>query len=512
MDESTPEETEGASNRTLIALGVATLLIHLLANGGYGYFRDELYAIACSKHLAWGYVDQPPLSEFVLAVSGRLLGYSLFALRLLPAICGAAVAVLVGLTARELGGGRFAQVLAATAFIAGGVFLAIDNYYSMNCFDHLFWALGIYLLVRILKGGDPRLWVLFGLVAGLGLENKYSMGFFGAGVVVGLALTPARRHLLNKWIWVGGALATLIFLPHVVWEVRNHFPSAEFIHNVTTWKNLPMTPWAFLAESTLLVQPLTLPIWLGGLVYLLFARQGRRFQTLGWAYLAVLAILLSTHSKPYYLAPAFLLLLPAGGVAAEAFLTGRGWNWAQPACLIVLALGGALTAPLALPVLPVETYIRYQDGLGIKVGTGERGLKPTRLSQMFSDMFGWPEMVAQMARIYDQLSPEEKSECVIGASNYGEAGAIDFFGKQYGLPHAISSHNNYWIWGPGEKPGKVLLVIGGSKEGYEKFYGDVQQVATFTHPYAQESGSRIFICRRPKATLQQIWPRIKNFI
>jgi len=251
---------------------------------------------------------------------------------------------------------------------------------------------------------------------------------------------------------------------------------------------------------------------LGGLVYLLFARQGRRFQTLGWAYLAVLAILLSTHSKPYYLAPAFLLLLPAGGVAAEAFLTGRGWNWAQPACLIVLALGGALTAPLALPVLPVETYIRYQDGLGIKVGTGERGLKPTRLSQMFSDMFGWPEMVAQMARIYDQLSPEEKSECVIGASNYGEAGAIDFFGKQYGLPHAISSHNNYWIWGPGEKPGKVLLVIGGSKEGYEKFYGDVQQVATFTHPYAQESGSRIFICRRPKATLQQIWPRIKNFI
>ena len=304
-------------NRMLIALALATVLIHFLSNGGYGYFRDEFYAIACSKHLAWGYVDQPPFSEFVLALSGRLLGYSLFALRLLPAVCGGLVAFLVGLIARELGGARFAQALAVTAFIIGGVYLAVDNYYSMNCFDHLFWALAIYLLVRILKGGDTRLWVLLGLVAGLGLENKYSMGFFGAGLVVGLALTPARKHFLDKWLWVGGALAAMIFLPHVLWEVHNHFPTAEFIHNVTLKKNLPMTPWAFLRECVLQVHPFTLPIWLAGLAYLFFAPRGRKFQTLGWIFLAVLAILLSTHSKPYYFAPAFLMLLPAGGVAIE---------------------------------------------------------------------------------------------------------------------------------------------------------------------------------------------------
>ena len=512
MNEPNSPRTIPPDDRMLISLALATVLIHFLSNSGYGYFRDELYAIACSKHLAWGYVDQPPFSEFVLALSGRLLGYSLFALRLLPALCGGFVAFLVGLIARELGGARFAQALAATAFIIGGVYLAIDNYYSMNCFDHLFWALAIYILVRILKGGDTRLWVLLGLVAGLGLENKYSMGFFGIGLIVGLVLTPARKHFLDKWLWVGGALAAVIFLPHVLWEVRHHFPTAEFIQNATLKKNLPMTPWAFLRECTLLVHPFTLPIWLAGLGCVFFARQRRKFQTLGWIFLAVLAILLSTHSKPYYFVPAFLTLLPAGGVAIEAFFTHHQWNWPKPACLTVLVLGGALLAPLALPILPVETFIRYQAMIGIRVSSGERGDASRKLPQMFSNMFGWPEMVAQIARIYNHLSPEDQADCVIGASNYGEAGAIDFFGKQYGLPNAISTHNNYWYWGPGNKPGKVLLVIGGSKEDYYRMYEDVQQVATFTNPYAQESGTAIFLCRKPKHPLQEVWPNLHSFI
>ncbi len=313
MNEPNAPRTILPDDRMLISLALATVLIHFLSNGGYGYFRDELYAIACSKHLAWGYVDQPPFSEFVLALSGHLLGYSLFALRLLPALCGGFVAFLVGLISRELGGARFAQALAATAFIIGGVYLAIDNYYSMNCFDHLFWALAIYILVRILKGGDTRLWLLLGLVAGLGLENKYSMGFFGIGLIVGLVLTPARKHFLDKWLWVGGALAAVVFLPHVLWEVRHHFPTAEFIQNATLKKNLPMTPWAFLRECALLVHPFTLPIWLAGLTYVFFVRAGRKFQTLGWIFLAALAILLSTHSKPYYSAPCFPTASPRRG-------------------------------------------------------------------------------------------------------------------------------------------------------------------------------------------------------
>jgi len=510
MDETF--RTTRNDHRTLISLALGTLLIHFLSNQGYGYFRDELYYIACSKHLAWGFVDQPPFSEFMLAVSGHLLGYSLFALRLLPAVCGALVVLLVGLVAREMGGGRFGQILAVTAFIIGGVFLAIGDFYSMNCFDHLFWALAIYLLVLILKEGDTRLWLLFGLVAGLGLENKYSMGFIGLGLIVGLALTPARKHFRDKWLWVGGALATVIFLPHVWWEVRNHFPTAEFIHNATFKKNLPMTPWVFLRECTLLVHPLTLPLWPAGLAWLFFSRQGRKFQALGWIWLAMLAILLSTHSKPYYFAPAFLMLLPAGAVAIEAFLARHQWNWPKAACLTVLVMAGTLTAPMVLPVLPPETFIRYQSWLRIKAGPAERGEESLKLPQIFADRFGWPEMTAQVAQLYSRLSPEEKADCVIGASNYGEAAAIDFFGKPYGLPNAISGHNNYWFWGPGDKPGKVLLVIGGSKKDYESMYEDVEQVATFEQPYARESGTPIYLCRKPKHTVQEIWPHIRHFI
>jgi len=512
MNNPASERNTRADDRTLISLALVTLLIHFLSNGSYGYFRDELYYLACSKHLAWGFVDQPPFSGFMLAISGHLLGYSLFALRFLPAVCGALVAYLVGLIAYELGGDRFAQALAVTAFIIGGVYLAINNNYSMNCFDHLFWALAIYLLVRILKYDEPRLWILLGLVAGLGLENKYSMGFLGLGLIAGLVLTPARKHFRNKWLWLGGALATVIFLPHVLWEVRNHFPTAEFIHNATFKKNLPMTPLAFLKECALQVHPFTLPIWLAGLIYLFFSRKGRQFQTLGWLWGAVLAILLSTHSKPYYFAPTFLILLPAGGVAVETFLSRHAWNWPKPAYLTVLVLGGILTAPLVLPVLPVETFIRYQNWIGIKPSSGERGDKPARLSQMYADQFGWQDMAAQVAQIYNHLSPEEKAECVIGASNYGEAGAIDFFGKQYGLPNAISTHNSYWFWGPGDKPGRVLLVIGGSKKGYADMYEDVEQVATFQHPYARESGNPIYLCRKPKRTVQEVWPHIHSFI
>ena len=530
-----PAETQRA-DVLLIILGLASIALHLLCGGGYGYFRDELYAIACSKHLAWGYVDQPPLSEGILAIVGKLLGYSQLALRLLPALCGGVITFFVGRIARALGGGRFAQALAAVAYLAGGVYLAIDNYYSMNCFDHLFWIINIYLLVRILNGADTRWWLLFGLVAGLGLENKYSMGFLGLGLIAGLTLTRARRHFLDKWLWVGGALAVLLFLPHFLWEVRNHFPTAEFIHNVTLKKNLPLSPWGFFLQCVLLMNPTALPVWAAGLVYLLWdpppkpvpgsavtemsatasapasLASGRRLRTLGWTFIGVLAILLSTNSKPYYAAPAFLILLPAGAVAEERLLSRPHCNWLKPAYLVLLILGGALFAPLVLPVLAPPTLARYQTWLGIQVGSEERGDSPRNLPQVLGDRLGWPELTAQVAEIYHSLPPEEQAQCVIGASNYGYAGAIDLFGPRYGLPNAISTHNNYWFWGPGSKPGAVLLVVGGSQRDYERLYADVQPVATFTFPYAYISGTRIFLCRRPKMTLQEYWPTHHDFI
>jgi hypothetical protein len=520
--EAYPPQKRGSGNPSqfflsdlaiLLYLALLTIIIHFLSNGGYGYFRDELYYMACGDHLAWGYVDQPPFVALMAVVTRHLLGSSLFALRFFPAICGGLIVLLTGLMARELGGGRYAQALAAVAVMVAPVFLAIDNYFSMNGFDQVFWALAGYIVVRILKGGDPKLWLLFGLVAGVGLMNKYSMGFLGLGIVLGLALTPARRQLLSKWLWLGGAIAFVIFLPHILWEIHWGFPSREFIHNATMLKNLPQTPYQFIVASAMGIHPFNVPIWLAGLAFFFLAKAGRPFRLFGWVFVSILALFLLTRAKPYYLAPAYLFLLAGGAVAIEAFVQQRNWNWLRPASFVLLLAGGAEAAPYVLPILPVETYLKYQQLTGYKPPTEEKG-RQGKLPQQYADMFGWENMAATVARVYNGLSPEERQECVIGASNYGEAGAIDFFGKKYGLPNAISSHNSYWIWGPGEKPGEALIVVGGNPEDYRRMYEDVQQAATVICKYARpfETNLPVYLCRRPKMTLQQVWPHIKHFI
>jgi len=502
------------SDRAVLCfLASLTIFIHFLANGGYGYFRDELYYLACGEHLAWGYVDQPPFVALMAFLTRHLLGDSLFALRFFPAICGGLIVLLTGIMARELGGGRYAQALAALAVIVAPVYLAIDNFFSMNCFDQVFWALAGYIVIRILKQGEPKLWLLFGLVAGIGLLNKYSMGFLGLGLVAGLLLTPTRRHLLNKWLWLGGAVAFVIFLPHILWEIRYGFPTLEFIHNATAMKNLPQTPFQFMAGGVIQMHPLTVPVWMAGLVFFFLAKAGKPFRLFGWVFVSIFALFLLTRAKPYYLSPAYLFLLAGGGVAIEDFVHQRHWNWLRPASLVLLLSGGAVLAPYVLPILPVEAYIKYQAFIGLKAPREEKG-EPGKLPQQYAGMFGWENMVTTVAKVYNSLSPQEKQKCVIGASNYGEAGAIDFFGKRYGLPHAISSHNNYWIGGPGEKPGEIAIVVGGDPENYHSMYNDVQQAATVICEYATpyESNLPVYLCRRPKVTLQQVWPRLKHFI
>jgi hypothetical protein len=297
-----------------------------------------------------------------------------------------------------------------------------------------------------------------------------------------------------------------------LWEIHYGFPTLEFIRNATLHKNLPMSPPAFLLQSMVQVHPFTLPLWLAGLYFYLVSAAGKPYRALGWIYVFVLGLFLVTRAKPYYLAPAYVMLFAAGAIMVEDFIRRRGWRWLKPAYIALLVLGGLVLAPYVLPILPIETYLKYQDFLGFKPPKEERG-KPDRLPQQYADMFGWENMVETVAKVYNGLSPEDKAKCVIGASNYGEAGAIDFFGKKYGLPNAISSENNYWIWGPGEKPGEILLVVGGSRKEYETWYGEVKQVATVNSQYARsfETNLPIYLCQHPKTTLQQVWPSMKDF-
>ncbi|MGE5326977.1 MAG: ArnT family glycosyltransferase [Deltaproteobacteria bacterium] len=498
----------------VLSLALATLILHVIFDANYGYFRDELYFLACGQRLDWGYVDQPPLIAVIAAFSRWLLGDSLRAIRFFPALAGAGKVLLTGLIARDLGGKRFAQVLACAAVMAAPIYLGIDHLLTMNAFEPLFWMGCVYVAIRICKGGSPKLWLAFGALAGLGLENKYSMLFFGFAFVVGLLATSRRGVLLKKWIWLGALVAFLIYLPNFVWEIRHHWPMFEILSNVQhSGKNSPINLGSFFSAQLLILDPLSFPLWLAGLGWMFFNRKGKSFRFLGWTFVVLFGTFVVLQGKMYYLAPAYPMLFAAGGVITETWIERRGAAWLKPVFVAILALGGALLAPLAIPVLPVETYIAYQKALHLEPPRTEQH-KMGPLPQGYADMFGWPEMVGKVAEVYDQLSPQEKSQCAIFAQNYGEAGAVDFFGPRYGLPPALSGHNNYFLWGPRGYSGEVLIVMGDRRENLERYFNQVELGAVFQHPYVMpyENHLPIWICRGAKVPLKDLWPRVKMYI
>lgn len=500
----------------LLLLAIVKMLLHCWVNLRDGYFIDEFYYLACGERLDWGYVDHPPLVAVIAAATRFLLGDSVFALRISAALAGSAMVFFAGRLARELGGGRFAQILAALAVFAVPVFTAVHGYYSMNAFDQLFWLLGAYLLMLIIHHGRPRDWILFGLLMGIGLMNKISILFFGLGLAVGILLTPQRRWLRESWIWIAAALAFTIFLPHILWQIAHGWPTLEFIQNASTYKNLPLTPLEFLVGHFLEMNYLLLPLALAGLVWCFGTSTGKSGRILSWIYIVVLALMIAQKGKTYYAAPALSLILIPGAVAVEQGLARGSWTPARRAagvmvCVYVI-VGIAIMTPFAIPILPTETYIRYAEWLGIHPSTGERKAVG-KLPQFFADRHGWPEMVETIARAYDSLPPEDKAECVIFTGMYGQAGAINLLGKPYGLPRAISAHNSYYLWGPGEKRGNVVIAYGVNQKNLEAQFEEIQEAARFVHPYVMpyENDLPVFICRLPKTTLQEIWPKIKHY-
>ena len=497
----------------LLLLALAKTALHLATIANYGYFRDELYYLACADHLAWGYVDHPPFSIAVLAVTRSLLGDSLLAIRLPVVLAGAATVVLTGWLARELGGGRFAQVLAALAFVFMPVALGMATFYSMNALDLLFWLGAVYVLVCIINSRDGRLWVAFGVIVGLGMLNKICVGFLVFGLLVGLVLTSQRRLLLSAWFWFGGAIAGLVFLPHIIWQIANGFPTLEFMRNASELKIQAMPLGPYLGAQVFYTSPAAVPIWVGGLAYLLFVRTAGAYRVLGIAYLAILALLVVQHGKAYYLSPAYPMLLAAGGVAYERLSARHSWRWLRPALVGLVTLVGIVAVPLAVPILPPESAVRYAAASGVEAPHEERQRR-VALPQYFADRFGWENMVATVARVYQTLPPEERAHTAIVGGNYGEAGAIDFFGRRYGLPPAISPHNSYWLWGPGTTTGKIAIVIGAPREQLDLLFEDVTQAATVESEYAMASETNlpVYVCRRLKRPLAEVWPAMKRYI
>ncbi|MCZ6727979.1 MAG: glycosyltransferase family 39 protein, partial [Acidobacteria bacterium] len=388
-------------------LAAAQMLLRLLTHGNYGVFRDEFYYLACADHLAWGYVDHPPLSIALLWLQRALFGDSVIALRLLPTLAAGFLVLMTAVLARELGGGRFAQGLAALTAASVPQYLGMTGFYSMNAIDLVVWVLVLWLVARVVITDDPRLWLPVGLVAGLGLLNKISVLLLGLGLVVGLLATPLRRHLRSRWLWLGGGLAGLLFLPHLIWQMVHGWPTLEFIANAIRYKIAALSTLDFLATQVMDMSPFLLPLWLAGLLYLLFDKQGRRFRVLGLIYVAVLVVLIALRGKPYYLAPTYPVLLAAGCVATGRLLAHGRRRWLRPVLVVFLLLTGALTAPMAAPILPVERFIAYQRALRMQPTSAEDNVLGP-LPPHFADRFGWQELTTAVVAVWKSLPEEER--------------------------------------------------------------------------------------------------------
>lgn len=507
-----PRELPPLAWRAVGLVVVLKFLVHLLASGSYGYFRDELYFLDCARHLQWGYVDDAP-GIVILFKGALLMGGSLRVIRILAALGGAATVLSASLLARELGGRGFAQVFAGLCVLAAPIFLIMDGILCVGAFEPLFWMGCALLALRIARTGNARLWLWFGLVAGLGLLLKYTMALVLVCFLVALALTPLRREFRKPAFWAGAGLALLLFLPALLWQIQHHFPLLTDVANIRReGKNVVLGPFAFVKQQIEFLDPLLLPVWLAGLYALLRRREAR---VLGWLYLLLLGAMILLHGKNYYLAAIYPMLFAAGAVALEqglghwAWSRGRAW----PRSLLVSAVTAIILVfvPAFVPLLPPQRLLAYQKALHLKPERAEVN-HAGPLEQVLGDQFGWPEMVQEVARIYTSLPPEERARTGIYAGNYGEAGAINQFGPALGLPTAICAHQADSYWGlPSVEP-TDLICLGCDREGLERHFDSVTEVAVHHSTWGMaEENHPIYLGRGLRTPLHVLWPRITHW-
>jgi hypothetical protein len=494
----------------LVSARLALLLPYASA---YGYVRGELYYLACARRLAWGYVDHPPLSLALLALTRSLYGESLLAVRLVPAIAGALVVGLTASLAKTFGGGVRAQGLAALAVLVAPGFLASGHVYSTDALDALLWTLAALFLARALsveRGKGGLWWVLLGVAFGLGTENKLSVLAYAGAVVVGLIASPSRALWKTRGPWIAGALGLLLLAPYAMWEQAHGWPTVEFMH-ATVSQRSSHSLLAFLRGQIVDMLPVSLPLWGGGLWALCVNKRFVKWRPLGVAFGVLWVVfLLDRKSRGEDLEPGYPPLFAAGAVFIDDWLGAR-W-WAHPIYAAALAVGGVVGVPFVVPVLPVFSFVRYAARLGLAPKAEDaNGVGP--LPKSYASMFGWKEMTSTVAVVYSSLPEEDQREAAIFASNDGEAGAIEMFGPDMGLPTPISGDDSYWFWGSRGASGRVVITVGGDVETWRPRCESVEVAAVFTHSLVlpEENHLRVSICRRTKEPLEALWPEVKRF-
>ena len=492
-------------------LGGAFVLLQLGSslNGAYGYFIDEFYYLSCAARPALGYVDHPPLAVWVLALTRPVLGDSILAVRLLPALAGGLTVLLTGSLAQRLGASGRGQALAALAAALSPGLLAMHGFYSMNGFSPLIWTAAVLVLVEIANTGNRRLWLWFGLIAGVGLLNKHTFATFGLAVFVGLLLSRSRRDLATRWPWVAGLLAVLIVTPNLVWQLQNGWPSLEFYRNAALHKNVATPPLAILMDQMGSANLGALPLWGAGLCALLLWRRFRPLRSLGWIYLVLLALMIaSQQARSDRMLGIYPLLFAAGATWWES----RARSWAIYALAALVGLSGVVYALAVLPILPPATLASYAQALGITRQKETGAGKVSPLPQLLADRFAWESFVDQIDNVVSSLEPGELDHTAVLAPSYGHAGALELLGPQ-DLPPIISGHNNWHLWGLPEQPIEVLVSVGYGAGTLGSMFERVEQVdeTACTYCMAWRDGLPITVSRGVRMPIREKWADLKHY-
>lgn len=512
--ESWNEAPDRRLQLVVAACALAKLALEVSAIRQYGYFRDELYYIACSRHLAFGYVDHPPLSIALLRAARAIGGDSLVTIRLVAVLAGVAVVVLTGRLVAQLGGGTRAAALACLSVAGAPVVLGFHHRYSMNALDGVFWLAAALLFPRAVESRRTAAWAWLGVVLGLGLENKLSVLWLGAGLALALVLF-ARPALRTPGPYVAAAIAAALFLPYVAWQAENGFPTLEFMRNALAHKYKGRSLLGFVAEVALIMNVATLPIWATGLIAPFFTRPRGAARLLSCVALTAFAIVAATRSgKAEYLAAGIPIPLALGACVLERWSTTRAR--AAAAGLLGAGVGavGAVCAPFAVPVLPVDRFLAYQRALGVEPSTTENK-ELGKLPQAYADMFGWPELVDVVADAAARLSPAERSRAVIWTltGGYGPAAALETLGRGRDLPPVISGHNSYWLWGPGRYDGSIAILVGGRLDRIAPRFESITQTGVVECGLCmpQENHKPVYIARGLRASVAQEWAEERSF-
>lgn len=491
------------------------LVLHGATVWRYGYFRDELYFIACAKHLAWGYVDQPPLVAFAAWLSAPF-GYALPALRALPVLAAAATVYVAVRLARELGGGRFAQALAGVAVLLTPAYLLLGNTLTTTSFEPLAWTLAIYACVRIVRGGQARSWLLLALAVAFGGYGKYSIALLVGALAVGLLLVPERRVLATLWLPIAALLTVLLMAPNFAWQAAHGWPIFTVLHGdaahrpalasgiALEYHSLTTNALAFTLEQPIYTAPFGTLLWLCGLIAPFRLRELRDLRFVSVSYVALFVVAVLLGAKGYYIVGVYATLLVFGAIALER--AARGWRVAMAVGVVAI---GALAMPLSLPLLSVNGLIAYTRALGL---TGRNGTSAHLIQPVFAEEFGWQRLARDVASVYATLPLDERAGTTLYADTYAGAGALDFYGPRYGLPQAVSTQNTFALWGPGSRAGTTVIAVGATRSALlRQNYRDCALARTSNEPmkWIVEGPTPIYLCRDPIVPLRTLWPRLR---